>query len=225
MIDPTQLRAVLALAFVAARYSPIPFLDDVVRERIGRVVISRATGGSSLSPAEVARLAAPSDGCLGCLGAILWAPLRLLFFPVAVLLNLRHASRDLVEVFALGRTVERILADGRYPTSATDEARLAYARDVRIAFDRARRGLDLDAVKGLLSVAMGPVRGFAPAAMRAMRRAWHGDIAPDGATPAAPVSRLTAALEDPRMKAVLESVDRRFDEALLARRATSPEKT
>lgn len=217
-----RTRAALALAFVLGRYVPLPFLDDLVRERIARVVVTRAATslGHALEPSEAARLAANSDGCLGCLGAILWAPLRLLFFPIAVLLNLRHASRDLVEIFALGRTIERVLEDTRYPVAATADARLAYARDVRVAFDTARRGLDVQAVAGLLSVALGPIRKIAPAAFRMMRRVWHGDDdATADARADAPASRLAAALSDPRMRDLFAEIDRRFDAALLAERA------
>lgn len=219
-----RTRAALALGFVLARYVPVPFLDDVLRERVARVVVARAAAslGHALEKDEVARLAASSEGCLGCLGAVLWAPLRLLFYPVAVLLGLRHASRDLVEVFALGRTIERVVSDGRYPLAATPEARLAYARDVRVSFDRARRGLDLHAVAGLLSVSLGPLRRIAPFAFRMSRRLWHGDDdATTESSASAPASRLAAALEDPRMKALLAEIDRRFDEALLAERARS----
>lgn len=219
MKDPIALRAALALAFCVARYVPIPFLDDLVRERIARIVVARASGADVLTPPEVARLAASSDGCLGCLGSLIWAPLRFLFFPIALLLSVRFGSRDLVEVFALGRTIERVIADGRYPHSSPPETRLAYARDVRIAFDRARRGLDLDAVKGLLSVALGPIRNFVPAAMRSLRRVWHGASIPEGES--ATANRLAGVLDDPRMKALLESIDQRFDDALLAQRAVS----
>jgi hypothetical protein len=223
---PTEVlrtRAALALAFLLARYVPIPFLDDVIRERIGRAVVARAAApsGHALAPDEIARLAAPSDGCVGCLVALLWAPLKFFFFPIAVLLGISRGSRDLVEVFALGRTIERLLADGRYPFSSPPETRLGYALDVRIAFDRARRGLDTHAVKGLLSVALGPLRKVAPAAMRSMRRFWHGDAGAPDAPIEAPTDRLVAALDDPRMKALFESIDRRFDEALLAQRAKS----
>lgn len=217
-----RTRATLATAFVLARYAPLPFLDDFVRERVARQVVSRAAAslGHALAPAEIARLAAPTDGCLGCLGAILWAPLRMLFFPVALVLGLRFASRDLVEIFALGRTVERILADGRFPLAAPVEERLVYARDVRLAFDAARRGLDTHAVSGVLSVALGPIRRMAPAALRVARRAWSGDETTEAGVEA-PASRLAAALDDPRVRELLEKIDTRFDQELLTQRARS----
>lgn len=223
-IDASVLRtrATLATAFLLARYAPLPFLDDFVRERVARQVVARAAAslGHALDAPEVARLAAPTDGCLGCLGAILWAPLRMLFFPVAVFLSLRFASRDLVEIFALGRSVERVLSDGRYPLMASAEERLTYARDVRLAFDAARRGLDTHAVSGVLSVALGPLRRIAPSALRVARRAWSGDAGePTDAAAEAPASRLAAALDDPRVRTLLETIDARFDRELLAQRA------
>lgn len=230
-VDPAVLRtrAVVALTFALARYIPIPIVDDLVRERLARVAVGKAAAaqGATLEPAEIATLAAPSDGCIGCLLALLWLPVRLLLYPfralLGIVLGVRWASRDLVEVFALGRTIDRLLADGRYPLGATLEARVAHARDARRAFDVARRGLDTHAVTGLFSVALGPLRKVLPAAMRPLRRFWHGDAseaAPAGAVDA-PASRLAAALDDPRMLALFETIDRRFDEALLAERARS----
>jgi hypothetical protein len=220
-------RAVLALLFAAARYVPLPIVDDLVRERIARALVARAASasGHALDPAEIAVLGASSDGCLGCLAAIVRVPLFLILYPIRTLLSIvlgvRWASRDLVEMFALGRTIDRLLADGRYPRDATMEARLAYARDVRRSFDLARRGLDVHAVQGLLSVALGPLRSIVPAMMRPLRRFWHGEDPARGPEAEAPASRLTAALEDPRMRELLITIDRRFDEALSAERARS----
>ncbi len=149
-----RTRATLATAFVLARYAPLPFLDDFVRERVARQVVSRAAAslGHALAPAEIARLAAPTDGCLGCLGAILWAPLRMLFFPVALVLGLRFASRDLVEIFALGRTVERILAAAF--AFADGHGRAPRLRARRLAFD----GCAATTPRGsACSVALGPI--------------------------------------------------------------------
>ena len=220
-------RALLALTFALARYVPIPILDDVLRERIGRMVVARAATSRdvTLDPQEIVVLGASSEGCLGCLFVALWLPIRLLLTPIwallGVLLGLRWASRDLIEMFALGRTIERLIDDGRYPASSPIETRVAYARDARRAFDRARRGLDTRAVQGLLSAALGPLRSILPAAMRSMRRLWHGETPTPSPAVEAPTSRLMAALEDPRMKELLEAIDRRFDDALLEQRARS----
>jgi hypothetical protein len=150
------------------------------------------------------------------------APLRLLLTLVlpllAIVFGVRWASRDLVEMFALGRTIERVLDDERYPRGAPIETRIAYARDVRRAFDLARRGLDMHAVQGLLSAALGPLRAIAPAAIRAIRKVWRGETTAPPAVEA-PAGRLEAALGDPRMKSLLETIDRRFDEHLLSLRA------
>jgi hypothetical protein len=234
-LEPAALRtrAVLALTFVLARYVPLPILDDLVRDRIGRVVVAKAADAQrvTLTKEEAAMMGASSEGCLGCLLAGLWLPVRLLLYPfralLGIVLGVRWASRDLVEVFALGRTVDGLLTDGRYPRDAPVEARLAYARDARRAFDLARRGLDTHAVQGLLSLALGPLRKVLPAAMRPLRRFWHGDAnepAPTGAVDA-PASRLAAALDDPRMVQVLITIDRRFDEALLVERASHLDRT
>jgi hypothetical protein len=228
LTDVLRLRALLALSFVLARYVPLPILDDVVRDRIGRLVVARAASAQkiALEPAEIAMLGSSSEGCVGCLFALLWLPVKLILSPfralLGVALGIRWASRDLVEIFALGRTIDRLLQDGRYPLASPLETRLAYARDARRAFDAARRGLDTHAVQGLLSVALGPLRKALPAAMRPLRRFWNGDDPEATPEAVAPASRLMAALDDPRMKELLEAIDRRFDDALLAERAKSP---
>jgi hypothetical protein len=229
MIEPAMLRtrALLALSFALARYVPIPLLDDLVRDRIGRIVVVRAASAQqiTLAPDEAALLGGAPFSCLGCLGAALWLPIKLILYPfralLAIVLGIRWASRDLVEIFALGRTIDRLLADGRYPASSPPEMRLAFARDARRAFDVARAGLDTHAVQGLLSVALGPLRKVLPAAMRPLRRLWHGEVPEPAPAAEAPASRLTAALDDPRMVELLATIDRRFDEALLVERARS----
>ena len=227
--DPALLRtrALLALSFTLARYVPLPILDDLVRDRLGRIVVTRAAAaqGVTLEPSEAAMLGGSSEGCLGCLGSLVWWPVKLVLYPfralLGVALGIRWASRDLVEIFALGRTVDRLLAAGLYPVDSPLETRLAYARDARRAFDAARRGLDTNAVQGLLSVALGPLRGVVPAAMRPLRRFWHGDVPAPAPVVEAPASRLAAALDDPRMQALLAEIDRRFDAAMLLERAKS----
>lgn len=224
-----RTRAVLALTFVLARYVPLPILDDYVRERLARVVVGKAAEGQKvrLDAREIATLGASSEGCVGCLFALIWLPIRLILYPFRALLGLvlgvRWASKDLVEIFALGRTVDRLLSDGRYPIDSPLEARIAYARDARAAFDLARRGLDTHTVQGVLSAALGPLGKVLVAAMRPLRRFWHGDAnepAPAGAVDA-PAGRLAAALSDPSVADLLAKIDVRFDEALLAERAKS----
>jgi hypothetical protein len=216
-----HVRALYALLFAVARYIPVPIVDDLVRDWIGRRVVAgaAATHDVTLEKEELAVLGASPFGCVGCLLLLVAVPIRLvltLVLPLlALVLGVRWASRDLVEVFALGRTIERILDDERYPRDAPLTTRVAYARDVRRAFDLARQGLDLQAVQGLLSAALGPIRSVIPAAMRALRGVRGGDAETTTATP------LEAALDDPRMKALLESIDARFDEQLLALRARS----
>lgn len=220
-LEPAVLRtrALLAVAYLLGRFIPIPILDDLVRERIGREVVTRAAAAASttLDAEETAALGAQPWSCMGCLGMLFWFPFALIFFPVRLFLGVRFAGRDLVEIFALGRTLDRVLRDGRYPLTASPEARRAFAREARTAFDRARMGLDLHAVQGLLSVALGPVRAIAPAAMRVLRKSWHGDAPPS--TIDAPADRLAHALDDPRMKSLFETIDRRFDEEMEKLRA------
>ena len=240
MHDPIQhellrTRALLAITYAAARYVPLPLLDDWLRERIARSVLRRsfAARGHVLEDRALAPLASSPMGCVGCLMAALWVPLKIVLFPIRALLSavlgVRWASRDLLEILALGRTLDRLLADGRYPfpgasegTSALD-VQAAFAAEGRRAFDRAMKGLDTQAVTGVLSIALGPLRKLVPAALRILRRvsADQGGPAADATQVEAPASRVVAALEDPKVLALLETLDARFDQALLEIRAES----
>ncbi len=231
MSDPIQhdlvrTRALFAATYAAVRYVPVPLLDDYLRERIALSVLRRsaASRGHVLEKAALAPLASSSEGCLGCLTSLLWVPIKLILFPIrtllAVVLGVRWASRDLLEILALGRTLDRVLDDGRFPASNVD-VQATFAREARRAFDRAMKGLDTQAVTGVLAVALGPLGKLVPAAMRVMRRATR-EQAPDGAPGIeAPASRIVAALDEPRVRALLVTIDQRFDQALLEIRAES----
>jgi hypothetical protein len=229
MSDPIQTellrtRALFAITYAMARYVPVPFVDDLLRERIARTVLRRslAMRGHVLDDAAFSPMASSSEGCLGCLLAGLWMPIKLILFPIrtllSVVLGVRWASRDLLEVLALGRTFDRVLADGRFPIASSTEVQATFAREARRAFDRAMKGIDTQAVTGVLTLALGPLRKLVPAALRVMRRASR-DEAPASPAVDAPASRIVAALEEPQVRALLETIDGRFDQALLEIRA------
>jgi hypothetical protein len=225
--DPIQhellrTRALFAVTYAVARYVPVPLVDDFLRERIALSVLRRsaAARGHVLEKAALAPLSSSASGCLGCLLSILWLPIKLILYPIRALLSLvlgvRWASRDLFEILALGRTFDRLIADGRFPIASSVEVQATFAREARQAFDRAMKGLDTQAVTGVLSVALGPLRKLVPAALRLIGHA-SSEETPTGVE--APASRIVATLDDPRVRALLETIDQRFDQALLEIRA------
>ncbi len=224
MADPIQrellrARALFAITYAAARYVPVPLVDDYVRERIALSVLKRSAAARAhvLEKAALKPLASAPLGCLGLLLAVLWVPIKLLLYPIRTLLSIalgvRWASRDLLEILALGRTLDRLLADGRFPARAPVDEQAAFARRARAAFDLATKGTDVRAVSGVLGLALGPLRKLVPAAIRTMGPASREE-APSAPSVEAPASRIVEALEDPSVRALLEGIDARFDAAL-----------
>lgn len=232
MNDPIQhellrTRALFATTYAVARYVPLPLVDDFLRERIALSVLRRsaAARGHVLEKPALAPLTSSSAGCLGCLMTALWVPIKIILFPIRTLLSLvlgvRWASRDLLEILALGRTFDRVLEDGRFPIASSVEVQAVFAREARRAFDRAMKGIDTQAVTGVLTSALGPLRKLVPAALRVMGRASREESPGGSAGVDAPASRIVAALEEPHVRALLETIDQRFDAALLEVRAES----
>jgi hypothetical protein len=219
-----RTRALFAITYAVARYVPIPLVDDWLRDRIALTVLRRsaAARGHVLEKAALTPLASSSSGCLGCLLSVLWIPIKLILFPIRTILALvrgvRWASRDLLEILALGRTLDRLIDDGRFPIASSVDTQAVFAREARQAFDRAMKGLDTQAVTGVLTLALGPLRKLVPAALRVMGRASREE-APSSAAVDAPASRIVAALEEPQVQALLATIDARFDQALLEIRA------
>ena len=81
------------------------------------------------------------------------------------------------------------------------------------------KGQDTQAVNGVLAMALGPLRKVLPAAIRLIRRS-RTDEDPTSRGADAPASRIVAALQEPHVRALLETIDARFDQALLEVRAT-----
>ena len=101
---PTELRdRILAgILYAAARFVPVPLLDDLLREQIQRWMVRRILP-ATLSRDGTRPLYADQSGCLGgALRAIAWIPIKLLLFPVrkvlSVVLGVRWVSRDIAEM-------------------------------------------------------------------------------------------------------------------------------
>lgn len=225
-----QLRLVCGLLASAARLVPVPFLDDVLREKALQLMVSRTLkrhartyGSNAVSP-----LYGDENGCLhGCMMGLLLLPVRVLLFPVrkflAWVMAVKNVARDLSEAVLLGRTLDRILDANRLPTDATEELLYADAVRVRLAFSNATAGTDLTLLRGALTTALRSVSGLPRAAMRALRgiRSRPDDADPtaslssaDKATVETGAARVSSALETAEMRAFLTRFDQTFDENL-----------
>ena len=225
-----QLRLVCGLLASAARFVPVPFLDDLLREKALQLMVSRTLRerGRTYGSKAVAPLYADEAGCLsGCLMFFVMLPVKLILFPIRTILaigmSVKNLARDLSEAVLLGRVLDRVLAADRLPMGAAPEALHADAARIRLAFANASAGTDLTLLRGTLTTALRSVSGLPRAALRAVRGL---RAQPEGADPTKGLSsedkakvekgadRILSALETPEMQAFLERFDRTFDENL-----------
>jgi hypothetical protein len=139
--------ALCGIAAGAARFLPVPLLDDVVRRRAAQTAVVRTLKAHDRrwSPDLAEPLWAEPDGTrTGLRGRLDTVPGRLLRFPVrkytALFGAVRGVPNDVARVVLLARAVDRRLERGALssPERVADEARA-----LRTAVDEAIRGMDL----------------------------------------------------------------------------------
>ena len=232
--DATSLRLGLTCGLLAsaARLVPVPFLDDLLREKALQILVSRTlqAQGRSYPSKEVAPLYGDPTGCLqGCFVGAFTVLLKLALFPIKKFLiwvmAAKWLARDLSEALLLGRVLERVLGSGQLSAEAEIGPRREEATRIRRAFDNALAGTDMVLLRGTLVGAARSVSGLPRAAMAAVRklrgRSEDSSADPtDGlnvrqqATMDEGTKKLTAALESDDMVAFLAAFDARFDENL-----------
>ncbi len=235
----TQLRIVCGLLASAARFVPVPFLDDLLRERALQLLVSRTlrAHGRTYGSSKVSPLYGDENGCLhGCLLFLVLLPIKLILYPVrkilAWVMAVKHLARDLSEAVLLGRTLDRCLVAGRLAQGSDPAALRAEAERVRMAFASALAGTDLRLMRGALTTALRSVSGLPRAALSALRKLrtkgedadpTAGVSASDEAKLEEGASRIESALSTPEMRAFLERFDATFEENLkiLEQRAAS----
>jgi hypothetical protein len=214
--------AVCGIAAAAARFVPVPLLDDVIRQRAAQQAVLRTVRahGRDVEPAALAPLW--GDDAPGDHRSRLSRRLsrRLLLFPVrkyaALFGAVRGVPTDLMRVVLLARTVDRLLERDAFGGRSPDES-----RTVRAAVDAALESIDLRLLAAGLSDGLSGVRGLSAAAVGLARRRFaepdDADPAPD--EPDEPVaqgaSAVTEVLDRPEVQELLE----RFDAAVDARLA------
>lgn len=228
-----------AIAAAAARFVPVPLLDDVVKDRATRLAVLRtlrAQGRRYPSDAVEPLYAGIEGWASGILRQAARIPGRLVLFPVrkyvAVFGAVKGVPTDVMTVLLLSRSVYRALAAGRLAGPALQEGRelsrtqqaelQAEAAQVRRAFDTAVAGMDLALLAGAVSdaLAQGGVltRSATEYAARLLRRdrADDDDLpAPDGVDAGA--ERLEQTLRRPEVARLVAEFDEAFDRALAGR--------
>ena len=218
--------AVCGIAAAAARFLPVPLLDDVVRRRAAQIAVVRTLRVHGRDhPSELVRALwdEPDGTRRGLRGRLRGVPKRLLLFPVrkytAVFGAVRGVPNDVARVVLLARTVDRRLALGELssPDRVPDEARA-----LRRAVDEAIEGMDLQLLTAALADGLSRSRGLTTAAVAFVRRRLRTDD-PDAAVPtdgalADGAAHVTEVLRRPEIASLLHRFDAEVDERL-ARRA------
>jgi hypothetical protein len=244
--------AVCAIASAAARFIPVPLLDDAVKFRAIRIAVLRtlrANGrtypADSVEPLYAGVDAASAGMARRAIRYLRTVPRRVALFPVrkyvALFGSVRGVPTDVMTVLLLARTVHRCLAEGRL--AGADQERLrAEAVQIRGAFDTALDGMDLKLLTGALSDGLSQGRGLTAAAVAYARKTFgsspddghpdgHADKHADGQAESqlAPggavgegAERVQEVLRRPEIARLISEFDAKFDTELARRRPLHP---
>ena len=219
--------ALCGIAFAAARFIPVPIVDDLVRDRAWGLAVQRAlkTHHRSYDDDAVGPLSDREDDGSGIVRSILSVPRQILLFPVrkyvAIFGAVRGVPNDVMRVVLIGRTVHRALAQGRLPDGADPEALHDEAEAIRAAYESAVKYQDFRLLRSALADGLSQGRGLTRAAVSFARDSFARDrrpkLEPDSRVQEGAKS-VEAALQRPDVNEQLEEFDRRVDEKLGAPR-------
>ena len=225
-----RMRLVCGLLASAARFVPVPFLDDFLREKAQHVLVAHTleAHGRTYRSKEVAPLYGDLTGCLqGCLLGALTGIFKLITYPFRKILvwimAAKWLARDVAEAVLLGRAMDRALAAGQLADDSDKATRHQDAIRLRRAFDNAVAGTDMKLLRTVLDGTVGSISGLPRAAFAALRGLRRQDADADadpteGLSPAHEAKmaegtdRLAAALDTEDMRAFLAAFDQRLDE-------------
>lgn len=208
----------------AARFVPIPFVDDVIRGQCRRYVVTRTLEAHDRTDSlkELRAYYADDSGCIaGCLGMLAKAPVKLLLFPirkiVAILTSVRGVPMEIIRMVLLGRTLDRLLKDETIHAGPVKPQQVLAMRE---AFEEAFARMDFRVVRAAMSDALSGVSGWKESAMdlaanvagRENQAQPAGDLQAD-ANMKAGAKQVEEVLERPELVAVFAEFDERFDEA------------
>jgi hypothetical protein len=141
-----------ALLVALCALIPLPIVDGMVenylRRRMARKIAERH--GQELPPDALSTLAdAPSGGCVGCLFAILWWPVKKLLKTLSVVFQVKGITDTMSEVVHRGLLLEEAFRAGWLPG---DTAK------VRLAMDKALTNVDTRPLERALNGSLRDVR-------------------------------------------------------------------
>ena len=216
---------VCGIVAAAARFVPVPLVDDAIRGRASRIAVMRTfqSRGRDYPADAVEPLHAGVQGWgAGVRRLLLVAPAKVLLFPVrkyvAIFGAVRGVPRDVLEVVLLGRAVHRGLDAGLL----TGPDRAALRQDavrIRRGYDAAISRMDLRMGVAAIRDALSQGRGLSTGAVALARRLLRSDRDPgEQLAPGKPVEqgarRVQDVLDTPELQALLADFDDRIDAAL-----------
>lgn len=222
-MTPVQRLIVLcALLHAAARFVPLPFLDDILRERVRQYLVSRLFRGSGRGTGKSSQVPAlwrdPDSSCASGCASLVWrVPLAIILFPIRKIVSLVRAirgfSQDVTQSLFFGRGVERALGRGLFANDLPSDAIV-----VRRAFDQAIVGVDTQLVSSALQTALAGIKGLPAAALRAARSLGKRDETEKEPEESPELERGMGAVAEvmarPDVARVIAEFDARFDSAL-----------
>jgi hypothetical protein len=232
MTDPSPALvaqwAACGIAAAAARFVPVPMLDDVFREGAVQVAVSRTlqAHGRSYPSDRLEPLWAGHDARGGFGRRVRSLSATVLFFPIrkyhAIFGAVRGVPTDVMRVLLLARTVDRRLDRGELAADTDPERLTAQACDLRRAVDVAMDRMDLRMLTAALADGLSQSRGLSSAAVGYARR-WFNrpgtepDLQPGGEV-AESAQRISAVLRRPEIAQLLDRFDGQVDAALSSAR-------
>ncbi len=203
-----------------ARFIPVPFVDDIVRDQCRRFVVSRTLSAHNRSDllGDLKPYYSNSGGCLtGCLGLLAKAPLKILLFPlrkiVAMVTSIRGVPLEIMRTVLLGRTLNRYLQQDHVTLDS------ANANRMRLAFEDTFAHMDFRVLRAALADALSSVNGWKSAAITVATRVAGQKEASEEDLQSNPkvdsgAERVSEVLERPETLELFAEFDRRFDSAL-----------
>jgi len=217
----------------AARFIPIPFVDDYVRERCHRFVVSRTLAAHEKSEwlENLQPYYSSGSGFLGSVaGKAARLPVKLMLFPVrkaiAIATSIRGVPLEIMRTVLLARSLDRMLESG--PGSIDSEQ----AKAMRQAFDQTFKRMDFRVFKAAMSDVFDGVGGLKTSAIEAAKRVAQNEDdssekPPEGFEVEQPLQtgaeRVQEVFDRPEILKLFAEFDRRYEKALpLIERIRSP---
>ncbi len=209
-----------AIVSAASRFIPIPFVDDLVRDRCHRFVVSRTLAAyqqSSLLDDLKPFYGNRRGWFSGMASKVAKAPIKLLVFPIrkalAIATSVRGVPLEVMRTVLLGRTLERYLKTERLSGDAEQAAKM------QAAFDESFKRMDFRVVKAAIADALTSVDGWKSAAIKSAKQvvesedaSWEElDVESKGGFG---TSEVQAALDRPETLQLFAEFDLRFDQAM-----------